>query len=168
MTSVFDVEIRESVEELKEQLSRQTNARLRDRVRALYLRKTGRVQTRRELATLMGCNESTIYRWFYTYQSLGLTGLLLIKTPPGKPSKLPPEVLEKLRVRLQQRQGFGSYSEIQQWLATECNCDAAYQTVHGIVRYKLKSKLKVPRPLSIEADLQLQDTFKKNSQTYCK
>lgn len=114
---------------------------------------------------MLGCDESTIYRWFRTYQSLGMTGLLQLKTPPGKPSKLSPLVLERLRVRLQQRQGFSSYGEIQQWLATECNCDAAYQTGHGIVRYKLKSKLKVPRPLSVEADRQLQETFKKNFQT---
>ncbi|MBD2307248.1 helix-turn-helix domain-containing protein [Chroococcidiopsis sp. FACHB-1243] len=116
----------------------------------------------RELATVLGCDESTIYRWFRLYQSQGMTGLLQFKTPPGKPSKLPPEVLERLQMRLQERQGFSSYGEIQQWLATECNCDAAYQTVHGIVRYKLKSKLKEPRPLSVEADPQLQETFKKN------
>jgi transposase len=93
------------------------------------------------------------------------SGLLQFKTPPGKPSKLSPQTLEALRVRLQEAEGFRSYGEIQQWLATEYNCDAAYQTVHGIVRYKLNSKLKVPRPRSIEADPQLQETFKKNSLT---
>ncbi len=161
MTSVFDVEITESAEELKAVLSSQTNARLRDRVRALYLRRTGRAQNRRELAALLGCNESTIYRWFCTYQSVGLAGLLQIKASPGKPSKLAPIVLEALRERLRERQGFRSYGEIQQWLAQDHNCDAAYQTVHGIVRYKLQSKLKAPRPVSIEADPLLQDTFKK-------
>jgi len=84
MTSVFHVDIRESGEELKELMSHQTNARLRERVRALYLCKIGRVQTRRELATLLGYNESTLYRWF-CYQSEGLTGLQ-VKTSPGKPS----------------------------------------------------------------------------------
>jgi transposase len=162
MTSIFDIEIRESAEELKKLLSSQTNARIRDRVRALYLRQTGQVQTRRELAKLLGCNESTIYRWFCTYRSEGLAGLLLISTPPGKPSKLPKQALEGLRLRLQERQGFQSYGEIQQWLAQQYGVKAAYTTVHGIVRYKLKSKLKAPRPFSIEADPQLQDTFKKN------
>jgi transposase len=165
MTSVFDVEIVESAEELKALLSNTSAARLRDRVRALYLCKTSQVQTRRELAAILGCNESTIYRWFCTYQSEGISGLLQFKTPPGKPSKLSPQTLEALRVRLQEAEGFRSYGEIQQWLATEYNCDAAYQTVHGIVRYKLNSKLKVPRPRSIEADPQLQETFKKNSLT---
>lgn len=162
MTSVFDVEIVESAEALKALLSNQSSARLRDRVRALYLCKTSQVQTRRELATLLGCNESTIYRWFCTYQKLGISGLLQLKTPPGKPSKLPPHVLEGLQTRLQERQGFRSYYEIQEWLATQYNIEAAYATVHGIVRYKLKSKLKASRPVSIEAAPQVQDTFKKN------
>lgn len=165
MTSVFDVEIEESATELKALLSDQTLARFRDRVRALYLRKTGRAQTRRELAVLLGCNESTIYRWFCTYQSEGISGLLQIKTSPGKPSKLPPDVLEQLRQRLTERSGFGSYGEIQQWLQQEYDVQAAYATVHSIVRYKLQSKLKAPRPVSIEADPQVQDTFKKNSLT---
>jgi transposase len=167
MTSVFDIEIQESAAQLKELLSNQTLARQRDRVRALYLRKTGQVQTRRELATLLGCNESTIYRWFCTYQSEGISGLLEMKTSPGKPSKLPPLVLEQLRQRLSERTGFDSYGEIQQWLQQEYDVQAAYATVHGIVRYKLQSKLKVPRPVSIEADPQVQDTFKKNFLTLC-
>ena len=162
MTSIFDIEIRESAAELKTLLSSQTNARIRDRVRALYLRQTGQAQTRRELAKLLGCNESTIYRWFCTYRSEGLAGLLHLPMPPGKPSKLSKEALEGLRLRLQERRGFQSYGEIQEWLATEYGVKAAYATVHGIVRYKLKSKLKAPRPVSIEADPQRQDTFKKN------
>ncbi|MBV9389923.1 MAG: hypothetical protein JOZ78_26155 [Chroococcidiopsidaceae cyanobacterium CP_BM_ER_R8_30] len=44
MTSVFHVDIQESETELKELMGRQTKARLRDRVRALYLCKTGQVQ----------------------------------------------------------------------------------------------------------------------------
>lgn len=99
MTSVFDVEIVESAEELKTLLSNQSSARLRDRVRGLYLRKTGQAQTRRELAALLGCDESTVYRWFCTYQNQGMSGLLQLKTPPGKPSKLPADVLEGLQVR---------------------------------------------------------------------
>jgi len=51
------------------------------------------------------------YRWFCCYQSEGLTGLLQVKTSPGKPSLLPPDVLEGLRQRLQERDGH-SYGEI--------------------------------------------------------
>jgi hypothetical protein len=50
MKSVFDVDIIESAEELKALLSSQRNARIRERIRVLYLRKTGQAQTRRELS----------------------------------------------------------------------------------------------------------------------
>jgi len=49
-------------------------------------------------------------------------------------------VLEELRQRLQERSGFGSYGEIQQWLAQDYDVQAAYATVHGIVRYKRSVK----------------------------
>lgn len=163
MTSVFKVEITESIEELKTLVSKQTNVRLRDRVRALYLCKTGLAQTRRELAAMLGCHESTIYRWLCSYQNQGLAGLMEVKASPGKPSKLASEVLNKLRARLAERVGFRSYGEIQSWLERECGVSAAYQTVHGIVRYQLNSKLKQPRPVSADADPQVQSTFKKNS-----
>jgi hypothetical protein len=54
------------------------------------------------------------------------------------------------------------HGEIQNWLASEHNVQAAYQTVHGIVHYKLQSKLKAPRPVRIEADPEMQAKFKKN------
>jgi len=90
MTSVFHVDIRESGEELKELMS--TKRMLASETECVHLCKIGRVQTRRELATLLGYNESTLYRWFCCYQSEGLTGLLQVKTSPGKPSLLPPDV----------------------------------------------------------------------------
>jgi len=129
-------------------------------VRALYLCKIGRVQTRRELAALLGYNESTLYRWFCCYQSEGLTGLLQVKTSPGKPSLLP-DVLEGLRQRLQEQGTASTVTEIHALVGYWYNVQAAYQTVHGIVRYKLQSKLKLPRPVSTEANPDVQATFKK-------
>jgi hypothetical protein len=36
--------------------------------------------------------------------------------------------------------------DIQQWLREEFGLEVPYQTLHGIVRYQLKAKLKRPRP----------------------
>ncbi|MBD1916453.1 winged helix-turn-helix domain-containing protein [Phormidium sp. FACHB-322] len=49
---------------------------------------------------------------------------------------------------LQDPEGFGSYKEVQQWLQTVCGVNVAYKTVHGTVHYRLKAKLKRPRPRS--------------------
>lgn len=66
-----------------------------------------------------------------------------------------------LQQRLQQPQGFHSYGEVQQWLEQECEVQAAYKTVHKLVRYKLQAKLKVPRPKSLKQHPQAQELFKK-------
>jgi hypothetical protein len=54
--------------------------------------------------------------------------------------------MEKLKERLSRPEGFGSYKEIQQWLADTCGLELPYSTVHGIVRYELEAKPKAPRP----------------------
>ncbi len=47
------------------------------------------------------------------------------------------EALERLKQRLQDPQGFHSYGQIQQWLATELKLNIAYKTVYQLVRYRL-------------------------------
>jgi hypothetical protein len=42
--------------------------------------------------------------------------------------------------------GFASYVALQQWLREEYGLEVSYKTLHGIVRYQLKAKLKRPRP----------------------
>ena len=60
MTSVFKIEVRESKEELRKLLRTQTQASKRDRLRALYLHRTGQAKNRRQMAAMLGCAESTI------------------------------------------------------------------------------------------------------------
>ena len=84
MTSVFNIEVKENKEELKKLLRTQTQASKRDRLRALYLHRTGQVKNRKEMAAMLSCAESTIYRWFKIYQKQDLQGLLAVKTSPGR------------------------------------------------------------------------------------
>ena len=96
MTTVFNVDIAESPQQLQQLIRKHRHARDRDRLRALYLRQTGQVRSRRELARLMGCNESPLYRWFRLYQQQGLDGLLEHYIPNGRPSELTPEIRQAL------------------------------------------------------------------------
>lgn len=80
---------------------------------------------------------------------------------PGKKSQISSEEMNQLKERLSQPQGFRSYGEIQDWLNLEFGIDLAYKTVRKIVRYKLKAKLKTPRPQSQKTKLQVQNAFKK-------
>jgi len=52
-------------------------------------------------------------------QRWGCSGLLEVKHAPGQAPLVTGEALERLKQRLQDPQGFHSYGQIQQWLATE-------------------------------------------------
>ena len=54
MTSVFKIEVKESKEELKKLLRTKTQASKRDRIRALYLHRTGQAQNRQQMAAMLG------------------------------------------------------------------------------------------------------------------
>lgn len=101
---------------------------------------------------LLGRGESTIYRWLKLYKEGGLAALLEYKSSSGKPAVIRGEVLEKLKVCLSQPHGFLSYGAIVDWLRDECGLEVAYKTVHQTVHYRLKAKLKVPRPRSRQTD----------------
>lgn len=164
MTSVFKIKVRESEKELLKLLRTQTQASRRDRLRALYLRRTGQAKNRRQMAAMLGCAESTIYRWFKTYQNQGLKGLLAVRNSPGRPQKITGQAYQDLRQQLEKQTGFGSYGEIQSWLAQHHQLKIAYSTVHGTVRYRLEGKLKASRPRSKNAEAEAQNNFKKNCQ----
>jgi transposase len=161
MANRLKVEIAETVEELKQQLKHQKKGQQKERLQMLYWLKSGQVKTRQELAKRLARNESTIYRWLQKYQQGGLTKLLEVKVAPGIESKIKGQVLEQLQQKLSQPEGFESYRAIQSWLAKLCGVEIGYSTVHRIVRYQLKAKLKVPRPRALKTTEQQQQTYKK-------
>jgi len=55
-------------------------------------------------------------------------------------------VFAQLQARLTTSTGFASYLAVQRWLYDEFGLTVPYKTVHGIVHYQLKAKLKRPRP----------------------
>ena len=76
-----------------------------------------------------------------------------------------PEIVEKLSEELNQVEGFSSYKEVHQWLTSCCDILVAYRTVHQWARYRLKSKSKVPRPVSEKQKPGAVEEFKKNCQS---
>jgi len=61
---------------------------------------------------------------------------------------------------MQEADGFKSYREIQQWIEQTFGKQVKYKTVHKTVRYRLKAKLKVPRPRSLKQNQQAVSLFK--------
>jgi len=117
---------------------------------------------------LLRCDTSkhrtTIQRWLSSYRTGGIEELLCQKPRAGRPRIMTPEIVEKLSEELNQVEGFSSYKEVHQWLTSCYDLPVAYRTVHQWARYRLKGKLKVPRPVSEKQKPGAVEEFKKNCQ----
>ena len=142
------IEITEASAELKRRLQKETRGRLKERLQALYLLKTGQAQNAIELPYLLGRSYSTIKSWLKIYRQRGLNGLLKLQHRGGKSLSLPHPVLAALQERLRTPQGFSDYQAIQAWLMTTYGIDIPYKTLWGIVHNRLQARLKVVRPHS--------------------
>jgi transposase len=143
-------EIKEDISQLEDMLKKEKDARLKERIHALYLLKAKQAKNRTSVANMLSKHRTTIGTWLQTYENEGMTGLLTIETHPNRKSSIPPDVLEKLKEKLQAPEGFKGYKSIQIWIANQFGIDIPYKTLHGIVRYRLKAKPKVGRKSHIK------------------
>jgi transposase len=120
----------------------------RPRLHLLVLLKSGQVTTRRQAAAHLAVHRNTITGWLRQYRHGGLAALWTYKEPgaPSGPQTLPPAIFAQLQARLAPPTGCASSVESRRWLRDELALEVPYQTLHGLVRYQLKAKLKRPRP----------------------
>lgn len=79
---------------------------------------------------------------------------------------IPEWAVKSLKRRLDDPEGgFGSYIQVQQWLAETLNIEAEYATVHHLVRYRLGAKLKAARPVHAKQDPAALAAFQQTSAT---
>jgi transposase len=140
--------ITEDLETLEERLRRERDPKRKARLHLLVLLKSGQVTSRDQAATHLALHRNTVGTWLRRYRDGGLTALLTYKEAgaPAGQKTLPPAVVTQLQARLATPSGFVSYVALQQWLREEYGLTVPYTTLHGIVRYQLKAKLKRPRP----------------------
>jgi transposase len=138
--------IHESADALKVCLQQERDHRKRQRLHLLYLLASGQARRRSQAAALLGVDRNTIGRWLTQYTQGGLDALLDIYVPAGKAPALAPAQLTQLQQRLAQPEGFASYGEIQQWIATTLGVQLGYHAVHTLVHDKLGARPKVARP----------------------
>lgn len=146
MARTLNLEIKESSEELKHLLDKQTSVQMKERVQALYLLKTGTLSTLQELSSVLVRDPSTIYRWFQKYKQEGLEGLIKPYKSPGKTTTIPSVAMGKLTQYLEEHERFTSYGDIQTWLKEECGVDVSYHVVYRAVYQKIKAKIKRSKP----------------------
>ena len=124
-------EISESAEELLNMIKKEKKGRFRDRLRMLWLLKTGEAETVTRAAELCGVSRLTAAEWFHRYENGGITELLCLKTVPGRQRAVSAEVVEDLKKRLSGAEGFGSYDEIRIWLKENYNLNIPYKRSHS-------------------------------------
>jgi len=163
MARRLKLEITETGEYLEKSLKQAKSGAQKERLLLLWWLKTGQVSEHQELSRRLGRAPATITRWLSQYRQGGLSQLLVVKTSPGATPKIQGEALAKLQERLNSEEGFGSYGEIVEWLAHECQLEVKYNTLNRFVREKLNADLKVPRPVSIQQNPEAVETFKKTS-----
>jgi len=144
-------EVFESVEELQSLLARTNDAQRKQRLHLLILVRSGKVRSRVAAAAHLAVHRNSVGDWLEKYEKGGITAMLGIGTRGAKPGirVLSPAAIGALQARLE-GQGFDGYTHVRGWLRSELGADLPYSTVHRIVRYRLKSKLKRARPRHVK------------------
>lgn len=139
--------IKESAEQLKDLLTYEQSAKRRNRLHLLFLIRSGEVESREDAAARLLVHRNSVWAWLKAYKAGGLEQMLRIGTPGPKPvqKSLPAPVFNALEKQVE-GEGFSGYTHAQEWLRTQYGRDLPYSTVHKLVRYRLRAKLKRARP----------------------
>lgn len=130
--------ITESASELREKIDATPRKRMKQRLEALFLIKSGECGTRDTVAATLGVHRHTITRWLTKYEEGGISELLEIRTRPNRKRVVPDHVYNQLGTVLRDRpEQFSSYRDVQAWLRKEFNLEVKYKTLYRLVRYEL-------------------------------
>ena len=140
--------IHEDIADLRKHLRRARDAETKRRLHLLVLIAEGAVRDRQQAAAHLAVHRMTVGNWLARYERLGLAGLLKRGRPGAHAGQrlLSGAAWSALQARLRQPEGFGSYGEIQRWLADEWGATLAYHSVHRLVHRRLGAAPKRPRP----------------------
>ena len=166
MAGITRIEIRETTAELEALLQQQANPHLKERLQVLYLLQLPHAMSVSAIAKVIGRHRGSVQRWLSQYRDNGLTGLLETRQSSGRPMVIPAWAVTSLKRHLDDpKGGFGSYTQVQQWLSDTLNVEAEYATVHHLVRYRLGAKLKAAHPVHAKQNLKALEAFKQTSVT---
>ncbi|MCW5850127.1 MAG: helix-turn-helix domain-containing protein [Anaerolineae bacterium] len=138
--------IKETADELKRLQKQERHPLKQKRLHALYLLASGQATERQHVARLLGVSRNSVGHWLDSYAEGGLSALLTVKPLPGRVPTLNAAQVNQLREALARPEGFGSYGEVQHWIASELGVTKKYTAVYHLVHDKLGARPKVARP----------------------
>ena len=143
--------ILESAEELERRLLTEKRPRLSERLKALWMLKSGQFDTREAVADALGVHRHTITRWLTKYRRGGLDELLTIRTRPNRRRVVPARVMRALEQALRSHpEQFASFRDVQAWIQDRHGLNVKYKTIYRLVRYELG--IRVGRRAALSAD----------------
>jgi len=121
--------------------------------------------SKRELSLITGINHNSIVKWRQLYNLSGIEPLLKHGRVGGfKKSVLSKEEHNKIAAKLNDpKNGIRGYTELLEWVKTECSKDIKYITLVKYVQRHFGSKIKVARKSHIKKDEEAVLAFKKTS-----
>ena len=130
--------ISESAESIRKRIDSTTKKRLKQRLEALYLIKSGTCGTREAVSDALGVHRHTISRWLAKYEEGGIDEMLEIRTRPNRKRVIPAATYKALEQELRRApEQFSSYRDIQRWLSRKHNLSVKYKTLYRLVKYEL-------------------------------
>lgn len=158
------IKITQSIEELQVLSSRESNYRIRQRIKCLIFTKEGKFKGQLQLAHHLGVDYATVKRWLKQYREEGLTSLILIKNTGTRPSVISPELHNKLFEKMNDSKNpLRGYWDAVLWVKSNHCIDLKYTTLREYLIRNFKTKLKEPRKSHYKKDEQAIEAFKKTT-----
>jgi transposase len=118
MVGITSIEVKESLDDLAQQLRQAKTPSNKERLQVLYWLKQENAPSISAIAKAVGKHRNTLQTWLSMYREDGVAAMLEIKKSPGGVRVIPQWAEAALAKRLEDPDhGFQSYGEVQQWLA---------------------------------------------------
>ena len=156
--------IKESKESLENLYKKESNSKLKRRIKCLLYTKIEKYTKQSILATHLGVDPATIQRWLKEYREQGLDATILLKPKGHRVSEISVPIHEALSIRLNSSsEPFRGYWEVQLWLNETFDKEFEYNTVRTYLIRHFKTKLKSPRKSHYKKDEQAIEAFFKTT-----
>ena len=147
------LDIKESILTLKKLRSKQHTLKREKRLKSLLLIKTGKFETRQQVADSVSVHIRTLEHWLKDYKEGGIDQMLTDK-PRKKTSKIiTAEIHNGLSQRVNDSHNpFLGYWDAQNWVKQQYGVDVKYHRIREYLIQHFKTKLKTPRKSHYKKD----------------
>lgn len=160
MRSVLIVKVKEGLSELK-QLQRKHPGKFRPLQMLILLKSNGQL-TKMALSGQTGSSDKSIQTWRTQYLQGGVAAVLRERRGGKKKAAITAAAHQQLAARLNNpKEGFRTFTDIQQWLLDEWGIAMRYHAVNKYVKRKFGARPKVGRKSHVQKSAADEAVFKK-------